>query len=105
MIVKYHLVPVAILSLCLTGCPQSPSSSTSPAEKLPLSGVKLTLAVAGDPDLAAAITRLHGEWNAQTGADFQVVQIAENELAEAKKLPADAVICTRVLSAFWPSKN
>jgi multiple sugar transport system substrate-binding protein len=58
-------------------------------------GVKLKLAVADDPELAAAITRLQGEWNAQTGAEVQVIQIAEKDLAQSnsKGLPADAVLC------------
>ena len=49
--------------------------------------------MAGDPDLAAAVARLQGEWNAQTGAEVQVLQIAEKDLAKSKNLPADAVLC------------
>ena len=45
----------------------------------------MKLAVAGDPELAAAITRLQGEWNSQTGAEVQVLQIAEKDLAESEK--------------------
>jgi multiple sugar transport system substrate-binding protein len=90
-----HVALIAFLLMSLAGCPNSPSNSSKPVEKLPLSGAKLKLAVAGDPELAAAITKLQGEWNSQTGAEFQVVQIAEKDLVESdsKNLAADAILC------------
>jgi multiple sugar transport system substrate-binding protein len=78
------------------------------AEKLPLSGIQLKLAVAGDPEMAAAVGRLQGEWNSQTGAEFQVLQITENDLAQSvsKNLPADAVICDpRFIALFAQQKR
>ncbi len=78
----YLRITAVAFFLCLAGCPSSPSSSPKTAEKLPLAGVKLKLAVAGDPELAAAVSRLQGEWNSQTGAEVQVLQITENDLAQ-----------------------
>ena len=59
----------------------------------PLAGVKLRLAVADDPALAAAIVRVRGEWNVQTGAEFEVIETSEKDLTRADALPADAVLC------------
>ena len=105
---RHIICAIAIGILSLTGCPSShSSSSTTSAEKMPLAGVKLTLAVVGDTDFAASITRLQGEWNSQTGADFQVLQLSNNELAETKSqnLPADAVLCDpRFISIFAEQK-
>jgi len=67
----------------------------------------LKLAVADDPELATAVTRLQGEWNAQTGAEVQVLQIAEKDLTESnsKGLPADAVLCDpRFIGLFAEQK-
>ncbi len=67
----------------------------------------MKLAVAGDPELAAAVGRLQGEWNSQTGAEVQVLQISENDLAQSvsKNLPADAVICDpRFIAIFAEQK-
>lgn len=101
-----QIVVIAFLLMSLAGCPSSTSNSTKPAEKLPLSGVKLKLVVAGDPELAAAVTRLQGEWNAQTGAEVQVMQIAEKDLAESKSIPADAVLCDpRFIGHFAEQKK
>ena len=101
----FHIAVITFLFLCLAGCPSSPSSSTTPAEKLPLSGVKLKLAVAGDPELAQAVARLQGEWNSQTGAEVEVLQISEKELLEAKDIPADAVLCDpRFIGIFAEQK-
>jgi multiple sugar transport system substrate-binding protein len=101
-----QIVLISFLLLSLAGCPRSPSSSTKSADKMPLSGVKLKLAVAGDPELAAAVTRLQGEWNAQTGAEVQVMQIAEKDLAESKSIPADAVLCDpRFIGHFAEQKK
>jgi multiple sugar transport system substrate-binding protein len=100
-------IAVVAFFLCLAGCPSSSSNSPKTAEKMPLSGIKLKLAVAGDPDMAAAIGRLQGEWNAQTGAEVQVLQITEKELAESslKNFPADAVICDpRFIAIFAEHK-
>jgi multiple sugar transport system substrate-binding protein len=92
----FRVMAVAISLSCLTGCSGSKSNSSSPAEKLPFSGRKLKLAVAGDAELAAAIVRLQGEWNTQTGAEVEVLQFAEKNLVEslsAENIPGDAVVC------------
>ena len=36
---------------------------------------------------------MRGEWNAQTGAELQVRQVAEKDLLGGEALPADAVLC------------
>jgi multiple sugar transport system substrate-binding protein len=100
-----HLIALAaaVLSLCVAGCSTSTSNSSDAAKKLPLSGITLKIAVAGDPEMGAAIGRLQGEWNLQTGGEFQVLEIAEKDLGEwvSRDFPADAVICDpRFISIF-----
>jgi multiple sugar transport system substrate-binding protein len=92
--IHYPLSTIFCLLVALVaGCRRpEPGSQAEPAVR-PLEGLKLRLAVVDDPALAAALVRVHGEWNAQTGSEFQVSQITEKELSNAKTLPADAVIC------------
>ena len=100
----------SIISLCsffcfllLAGCPNSETPTETPGHQ-PLEGVKLRLAVVDDPALAAAIVRARGEWTAQTGADFEVVEIKTGELdlkgdspifvgTKIGTVPVDAVVC------------
>lgn len=86
------VVCIGLLLLCL-GCTKPEAGKPLPPAARPLEGLKLRVAVAGDPALAQAVGRLRGEWNAQTGADFQVEETAEKDLLQADQLPADAVIC------------
>jgi len=79
--------------LLLVGCPMTDSGSKEKPGGRSLEGVDLRLAVVDDRMLAAAVVRVHGEWNAQTGASFQVVEIAEKDLEQADVLPADIVLC------------
>jgi multiple sugar transport system substrate-binding protein len=58
-----------------------------------LADVKLRLLVVGDPELAAAVGQLRGEWNTQTGAEFQVESIAETQFAVGDPLASDLLIC------------
>ena len=58
-----------------------------------LDGVTLRLAVVNDPALAAAVVRVKGEWNAQTGSELEVIETTEKKLLQAERLPADAVLC------------
>ena len=53
----------------------------------------IRLAVVDDPALAAAVARVKGEWNAETGSNFEVVETTEKELLRADRLPADGVLC------------
>ena len=40
----------------------------------PLAGVKLRLVVVDDPAIATAVRGLRDEWNAQTGAEVEVIE-------------------------------
>jgi ABC-type glycerol-3-phosphate transport system substrate-binding protein len=81
------------LLLLLAGCsspgPDGGGASPGPA----LAGVKLRLLVVGDPELAAAVRQLQGEWNAQTGSEFQVESITRQQFDAGAPLSADALIC------------
>jgi multiple sugar transport system substrate-binding protein len=96
------LAAVASLTLALTAC-DGPSSSTTPATSQPLAGGKFRLLVVDDPALATAAERLRGEWNAQTGADFEIRRVTEKDLAAAmsksksKTLDADGIICSSAM--------
>ena len=89
--------PKSIIALCLfallAGCSSSEPVSDDPMADLHLEGVKLELLVVGDPELAAAVRRLRGEWNALTGSDFELKTLSEVEPADEDVLAADAVIC------------
>jgi multiple sugar transport system substrate-binding protein len=87
-----EILPLFLLAF-LCGCPQTKSDPTAESNPRPFSGVKLTLQIVDDPQMAKAIERLRGEWNAQSGSEFEILQGSEKELAEAENLPADAVIC------------
>ena len=92
-----HSVSVALLlALLFAGC--SPSNPTSQSDSgKPLAGVKLRLVVVDDPAIANAVRGLRDEWNAQTGAEVEVVETSEKQVAFAETLPGDAVICSEHL--------
>ena len=83
----------AFMALFLAGCPKSEPTSDEKSVVRPLEGVQLRLAVVGDPFLVSAVSRVAGEWLAQTGSEIQVEQLTEKDLVDAKILPADAVLC------------
>lgn len=87
----------AVVCLALAGCPRPEAGTNGSPDSTPLAGVKLRLLVVDDPAMAAAVGRLQGEWEAQTGSEFQVEQTTEEELNKAERLPADAVICPSYL--------
>ena len=91
--IHYPLSTIFCLLLLLAGCPRDESSSPNQPAKRPLEGVKLRLTVVDDPALAAAILRVRGEWNVQTGSEFQLEETTEEALLEAGKIEADAVLC------------
>ncbi len=90
----YRILP-AVVCLALTGCPKPECNGRT--DEVPLAGVKLRLLVVDDPAIAVAIGQLRGEWEAQTGSEFQVEQTTEEELNKAERLLADAVICPSYL--------
>jgi ABC-type glycerol-3-phosphate transport system substrate-binding protein len=87
------LLSTLLCLLLLAGCPRPEAGSEDKSVARPLEGLKLRLAVVDDPALAAALLRIRGEWNAQTGAELQVEQATEKDLAQAKILQADVVLC------------
>jgi ABC-type glycerol-3-phosphate transport system substrate-binding protein len=92
---RIRLFALAFLAaaVSLGGCTKSDDAKQSKPAKQPLLGVKLRIAIADDHALAAAILQMQGEWNHQTGSDFEVIETTSKELAAAKSLPADAVVC------------
>jgi len=91
--------------LLLVGCgkrePEKPVAR-------PLEGVALRLSVADDPALAAAIERVRGEWNAQTGSELSIEEISEKDLVGGEGPTSDAVVCashllTELASRDWPA--
>ena len=88
-----NLFAILGLALLLGGCAKPNADPKPPPVEQPLQGVKLRLAVVDDPAMAAAIARMQGEWNSQTGSELEVVQLTEKELDAAKAMPADAVVC------------
>jgi ABC-type glycerol-3-phosphate transport system substrate-binding protein len=76
-----------LTAVCVGGC-----SSDEPVseDELPLAGMQLRVAVAGDPDLAKVIENLRGSWSAETGAEFSVVATAELDPAAAGQ--ADVIV-------------
>ena len=99
---NFHLrnliwLAVACLMLVAAGCPRQDSQPAKPPAAEPLSGVTFRLLVADDPALAKAAGRLRGQWHAQTGSDFTVVDTTEQDLAAAKSLDADGVIVSTAM--------
>jgi multiple sugar transport system substrate-binding protein len=88
-----NLFAMLCVALLLGGCTKPDDAPKPRQAEQPLRGVKLRLAVVDDPALAAAIVRMRGEWNIQTGSELEVVETTEKELNAAKAMPADAVVC------------
>jgi multiple sugar transport system substrate-binding protein len=82
----------ACLLLLFCGCSSGDPNSAAPSGK-PLAGVKLKLVVVDDPSIAAAVRGLKDEWNAQAGAEVEVAECMEQDLADGQTLPGDVVIC------------
>ena len=81
------------LLILLGGCPGPQPGGNGTSGRPSLAGVKLRLLVVGDPQLAAAARQSQGEWNAQTGSEFQVESITEQRFGPTDPLRADALIC------------
>ncbi len=95
--IHYPLSTLFCLLLLLAGCPKSDSDSKNKPAARPLAGVTIRLAVVDDPALTAAVVRVKGEWNAQTGSEFEVIETTEKKLLQAERLPADGVLCPAYL--------
>jgi multiple sugar transport system substrate-binding protein len=100
------LVAVSGLLFVLAGCTGRQSRQEDSSQ--PLAGVRLRLAVVGDPAMAAAVRELQGEWNAQTGAEVEVVEAEEKaveDAASADGLPGDAIVCPSHMLGPWAEKK
>jgi multiple sugar transport system substrate-binding protein len=102
---RFSIFTAGILFLFLAGCPKSSQDADKGPIQRPFAGVKLKLQVVDDPEMAKAIERLRGEWNAQSGSEFEVIQAEEKDLAQIDNLPADAVICSSRLFADLAEKK
>jgi multiple sugar transport system substrate-binding protein len=80
------------LMLAATGCPQPNSQPAPPSAAGSLAGIQFQLLVVDDPALAKAAERLRGEWHAQTGSDFTVVNTTGKDLAAAMSLDTDGIV-------------
>jgi len=89
---RLGLLPVLVAVVVAGACADSDDDAAAPLVDASLQGIQLKLLVVDDPELAAAAERLRGEWNAQTGAEFEVAECSTSELLGAEKLDADAVI-------------
>jgi multiple sugar transport system substrate-binding protein len=78
--------------LVVAGCGGTAPDEGRQPQRQPLAGISLKLTIIGDPALAKAIGRLRGEWNLQTGADFQVLSVNESKVSQPDTFQADAVI-------------
>ena len=85
-------VSVGVLLLLLSGCSRRETTSETGSAARPFEGVNLRLLVADDPALAAAIAKLRGEWNTQTGCNLQVDQASQTDLEACTSLQADAIV-------------
>ncbi len=85
-------VALPCVLLCVPGCG---SNAGAPTPATPaLSGVKLKLVIVDDPALAAAISLLRGQWQAETGSELSIEEatsatIAANPTGAAS---ADAIV-------------
>jgi multiple sugar transport system substrate-binding protein len=82
----------SLLALLLAGCSTDTSVPDSAPTEAPLKGVNMRLLVVDDPALAAAVGRLRGEWNIQTGANYEVAETTAADFAAASSLAADALL-------------
>lgn len=89
---RLSYVLVVSFVLLLAGCPRSTTEQQPDGGHLPLKGVTLRLAMVADPAMAEAVMQLRGEWNAQTGAELEVVELSEDDLRKAETLSTDALI-------------
>jgi multiple sugar transport system substrate-binding protein len=87
----WKLCFIALSVTMLSGCPK-PTETAIPSDALPFEGQSLTLLVVDDPELAAAIGRLTGEWQARTGARLDVREATSAELLSDSPPAADAAI-------------
>jgi len=85
--------PTIFLCLLMAGCPRPSSDPNATAPDSPLSGMKLRILVVDDPAIATAAGQLRGEWEAQTGSEFQIEQLTTEEFIDGGRPAADAVIC------------
>ena len=98
------MAALACLVLALWGC-DGVKPGPGPLDAAAAGRGQLRLLVVDDPAIATAAKRLRGEWHAQTGSDFDIIEGTEKELAAAKTIDADAVICSSAMVGTLAAKN
>jgi multiple sugar transport system substrate-binding protein len=90
--VAFACTLMALLALVWCGCDKSnPAPATTQAPTTaPPSDVRLM--IVDHPELAGAISRLQGEWKAQTDSRLEIKNITADALKLVDRLDADAVI-------------
>jgi len=106
---RRHPMPLRLLvivaALVAGACGGPDQNAPPPDADASLEGVRLELLVVDDPRLAAVAERLRGEWNARTGAEFDVAECSTSELLGDEKLDADAVIAPSWVLAPLAQRN
>ena len=76
------------------GCKKEPTVRRQPAEgsSPARAAVKLAVLVVEDPELAAGLKLLRGEWSERSGGQMEVDGAATEDLLTAEHLPADLVV-------------
>ncbi len=90
-----RLVPLVMLLVCLTapvGCRRDASSPPSRSPTQARTDVALQVVVAGDPELAAAIRRLRGEWSEVSQGSLEVQEIPAEQLDPPSLNRGDLVV-------------
>jgi ABC-type glycerol-3-phosphate transport system substrate-binding protein len=81
-----------VMCLLVLGCNRSTVEAPLPAP-----GVTLSVLVVDDPELADAIARRRGEWNAVSGGELQITQATSDDLTlslgpDGSEIDADAIV-------------
>ena len=104
MIRLFHLALIFIVSCGCSGQPQQVRPETV-AKVDPRAAVKLQVLVVDDPNLAAGIKLLSGEWSERSGGELEVDFISLSEMLTSEKLAADVIIYpSRQLGALVAKK-
>jgi hypothetical protein len=93
-ILKLLLVALGLGLAFFWGCernrsPSPPAGQTVASQR---AAVRLTVLVVDDPELAAGVSLLRGEWAERSGGELVVQEMTLDELLDAEQLTADLII-------------